>query len=133
MKLTLFGSTGRTGKYLVEAALARGYYVTAYARNPTKLGLQSERLLTVEGDILDAQKVSEALVGADAVISVLGPTTNQLTFEVSKGMVTILTAMQAHEVRRLVISSGAGVRDPNDAPGLHRQGRGFQDFTPRPG
>jgi putative NADH-flavin reductase len=118
MKLTLFGATGRTGKYLVEAALARGYYVTALARNPAKLALQSERLFTVEGDIQDPQKVSEALVGADVVISVLGPTNNQPTFEVSTGMANILAAMQAYGVRRLVVSSGAGVSDPNDAPRL---------------
>ena len=118
MRLTLFGATGGTGKHIVEAALARGYYVTAFARNPAKLGLQSERLFTVEGDIQDPQKVSEALAGADVVISVLGPTSNQPTFEVSRGMVNILAAMQAHGVRRLVLSSGAGVSDPNDAPRL---------------
>jgi putative NADH-flavin reductase len=118
LKITLFGATGGTGKYLVEAALARGYYVTAFARNPAKLGLQSERLFTVEGDIQDPQKVFEALAGADVVISVLGPTSNQPTFEVSRGMANILVAMQAYGVRRLVVSSGAGVSDPNDAPGL---------------
>jgi putative NADH-flavin reductase len=118
LKITLFGATGGTGKYLVEAALARGYYVTAFARNPAKLGLQSERLFTVEGDIQDPQKVFEAVAGADVVISVLGPTSNQPTFEVSRGMANILAAMQAYGVRRLVVSSGAGVSDLNDAPGL---------------
>jgi putative NADH-flavin reductase len=118
VKLTLFGSTGRTGRLLVEAALARGYYITAFARNPARLGLQSERLYVLQGEILDPQKVSEAVEEADAVISVLGPTNNQPTFEVSKGMANILAAMQVHSVRRLVVSCGASVRDPNDAPGL---------------
>jgi putative NADH-flavin reductase len=118
VKLTLFGSTGRTGRLLVEAALARGYYITAFARNPAMLGLQSERLYVLQGEILDPQKVSEAVEEADAVISVLGPTNNQPTFEVSKGMANILAAMQVHSVRRLVVSCGASVRDPNDAPGL---------------
>jgi putative NADH-flavin reductase len=82
------------------------------------LGLQSERLYVLQGEILDPQKVSEAVEEADAVISVLGPTNNQPTFEVSKGMANILAAMQVHSVRRLVVSCGASVRDPNDAPGL---------------
>jgi hypothetical protein len=33
-------------------------------------------------------------------------------------MGNILAAMQKHGVRRLVVSTGAGVSDPNDAPGV---------------
>lgn len=38
MKLLVFGATGGTGRELVEQALAHGYEVTAFVRDPAKLG-----------------------------------------------------------------------------------------------
>jgi putative NADH-flavin reductase len=117
MKLAIFGATGKTGQPLVEQALNAGYEVVAFARTPTKLSTQNRPALSiVHGDILDAGKVSEAVAGVDAVISVLGPTPKQPEFAVSKGTQNILAAMQKQGVRRLVISAGAGVRDPLDQP-----------------
>lgn len=52
------------------------------------------------------------------MISVLGPTSNEPVFAVSRGMQHILAVMQRQGTRRLVISAGAGVGDPQDAPGL---------------
>ena len=118
MKLTVFGATGKTGRYLVEQALARGHTVTALARNPAKLALQHEQLKVIPGDIRDAAKVAQAVAGADAVISVLGPTSNKPELAVSQGMDNILAAMRQHGVQRLIQSAGAGVRDPKDQPTL---------------
>lgn len=66
----------------------------------------------------DAEQVVTAVANADAVLSVLGPTSNKPHYGVSEGMTNILTAMEQHGVRRLVQSLGAGVGDPNDRPGL---------------
>lgn len=117
-KITVFGATGRTGKHIVTQALQGGYRVVAFARTPSKLDAGEERLTVVQGDILEAGKVAGALEEVDAVISALGPTTNTPDYQVSRGMDHILSGMQAHGVRRLVVSVGAGVRDPNDQPGL---------------
>ena len=115
MKIAVFGGTGRTGKHLIEQALAAGHQVTALARTPAKLP-SHERLTIIQGDIQDRAAVEKTVVGAEAVVSVLGPTSNEPTFEVSKGTQHILGAMQKHGVRRLIISAGAGVADPNDTP-----------------
>ncbi|HLF88268.1 MAG TPA: NAD(P)H-binding protein [Anaerolineales bacterium] len=72
MKLTIFGATGRTGRYLVEQALDAGHNVTAYVRNPAKLRYKHENLHVVQGEITEVGKVVEAIAGADAVISALG-------------------------------------------------------------
>jgi putative NADH-flavin reductase len=56
--------------------------------------------------------------GSDAVLSVLGPTSNEPVYEVSKGMANLLAILQEHCVRRLIQSVGAGVGDPGDRPGL---------------
>jgi len=117
MKLTIFGATGRTGHLLVEQALAAGHEVTAFVRTPAKLGQTNDRLRVVQGDLTNAAQIEAAIHGADAVLSVLGPSNNQAPCEISRGMDLILAAMQKTGVRRLVISAGAGVHDPQDRPG----------------
>jgi putative NADH-flavin reductase len=119
MKLVIFGATGSTGQYLVQGALAAGHDVVAFARNPGKLNIQNHKqLICVQGDIQDAAKVVEAIAGVDAVLSVLGPTRDAPPFAITTGTQNILSAMQQQDVRRLVISAGAGVRDPLDKPKL---------------
>lgn len=118
MKIAIFGGTGRTGQYLVQHALADGYQVTVLARTPSKLGIQNAALTLVQGDVKNASAVEQTIQGAEAVISVLGPTNNVPTFEVSQGMTNILAAMNKQGIHRLIISAGAGVGDPNDSPKL---------------
>ncbi|HWQ13274.1 MAG TPA: SDR family oxidoreductase [Roseiflexaceae bacterium] len=117
MKLAIFGGSGRTGRHLIEQALAAGHHVTALARTIAKMPVH-ERLTVVQGDVQDPSAVERTIAGAEAVISVLGPTSNEPKFEISRGMQHILAAMQKHGVRRLIVSAGAGVGDPNDTPQL---------------
>ncbi len=118
MKLAVFGGTGKTGRLVVEQALAAGHEVAVLARNPAKLTIQNPHLHMVQGDVQDTAKVLETVTGADAVISALGPTTNRPLFEVSKGMTNIIAAMRQSGARRLIVTAGAGVRDPMDTPKL---------------
>lgn len=122
MKLTIFGATGRTGKLLLQQALGAGHQVVAFARTPSKLGIEHEHLDVVQGDVQDSQQVAAALAGTEVVLSVLGPTSNEPTYEVSKGMGNIMAAMDQHGVRRLIQTVGAGVGDLNDKPGLFDKG-----------
>lgn len=118
MKLTIFGATGRAGQHLVEQALARGHQVTAFARSPQKLAAYRDRIQIVEGVVQDPAAVERAVAGADAVISVLGPTQNTPDYQVTRGTGHVLDAMKKHGVRRLILSAGAAVGDPQDEPGL---------------
>jgi putative NADH-flavin reductase len=118
MKIAIFGATGRTGQHLVQQALSEDYQVAVLARSPAKLGIQNDLLTVVQGDIKDASAVEQTIRGVDAVISVLGPTNNEPTFEISQGMSLILEAMKKQDVDRLIISTGAGVGDPKDSPKL---------------
>jgi uncharacterized protein YbjT (DUF2867 family) len=72
MNLVVLGATGRTGRLVVEQALAAGHTVTALVRSPEKLPTGSPNLRVVTGEATDASAVSRALEGADAVISTLG-------------------------------------------------------------
>lgn len=118
MKLAIFGGTGKTGQHLIQQALDAGHEVTALARTPAKMTLQHPKLRIIQGDILEEERVEEVIQGVDAVISVLGPTGNKPQFTISRGMEHILKAMQQHQVRRIIISAGAGVHEPHDKPKL---------------
>ena len=116
MRLAIFGGSGRTGQPLLAQALAAGHDLTALARDPARLTSASSRLTVVAGNVQDAAAVAETIRGAQAVISVLGPTRNAPVFEVSAGTAHILATMAARGPRRLIVSLGAGVADPRDTP-----------------
>lgn len=121
MRLAIFGATGRTGQHLLKQALAAGHQVTILVRDPSKVAVQDANLRVLAGNVQDAAAVEQAVSGAEAVISVLGPVHNKPTYEISAGTANIIAAMKNQNVRRLVVSAGAGVEDPNDAPRLfHR-------------
>ena len=90
MKLTIFGATGRTGRPLLEQALQAGHEVTVLVRTPEKLATENDQLTVIQGDIGEADKVDEADTGSEAVISVLGPTSNEPVYAVSQGMKNII-------------------------------------------
>jgi putative NADH-flavin reductase len=113
VRLTVFGATGRTGKLVVGQALAAGHEVTALARNPAGLP-ERERLTVIQGDVLDQASVERAVAGSDAVVSVLGVADRKPTTVFSEGVGTMLRAMKAGAVRRIVALSADGVEEnPN--------------------
>lgn len=118
MKVAIFGGSGKTGRHLIQQALDAGHQVAALVRTPAKLNLQHPNLRVIQGSILEAASVSSTIQGTDAVISVLGPSSNKPEFAISRGMDNILAAMKSHGVRRIIISAGAGVREADDRPQL---------------
>jgi len=116
MKIAIFGATGETGRQLVEQALAAGYQVVAYVRNPSKLNTKHENLTIVQGELADQAIIERAVSAADAVISVLGPRGGSKGKPITRGMQSIIEAMKKQGVRRLIISSTLSAKDPNDLP-----------------
>ena len=116
MKIAIFGATGETGRQLVEQALAAGYQVIAYVRNPSKLNTKHENLTIVQGELADHAIIERAVSAADAIISVLGPRGGSKGKPITRGMQNIIEAMKKQGVRRLIISSTLSAKDPNDLP-----------------
>ena len=116
MRIIVFGATGGTGKQLVEQALAAGYEVVAYARNPSKLNVSHERLNVVQGELSDAALIETAVKGTDAVLSALGPRGGSKNKPLTQGMQNIITAMKKQGVRRLIVTSTLSAKDSNDKP-----------------
>ena len=120
MRVVVYGATGRSGRLLVAGALDKGYEVTAFARErePAEALLGApERLRIVTGDLLQQRSVSEALVGADAVLFAAGPRSLRGRSQIaSRGMVNVVHAMRRRGLRRLICISAAGTsleRDPH--------------------
>jgi len=100
-KVIIFGASGNTGLATIEAAVKAGYEVTAFVRDKAKLGAATPHHV-VEGDVLDKEKVSDAVNNQDGVIIALG-TRNDLspTTVLSEGTKIILVAMKMHNVKRI--------------------------------
>jgi uncharacterized protein YbjT (DUF2867 family) len=102
LPLLIFGATGRTGRFLVEQALAEGHRVTAFARNPDALPTQHARLRVVRGCVEDAAAVDAAMKEQRVVLCALGPTGRKEREALARGTENIVAAMQRHHVRRLI-------------------------------
>lgn len=116
MKLIVFGASRGVGFKVVEQALQAGHTVTAFVRSPGAFGLQHPNLSVFQGDSTDAAAVEKAIPGHEAVISALGPTRPPVPQMMETSARNIVSAMQKHGVRRLVSTTGAGVRQPEDQP-----------------
>ena len=108
MNLTILGAAGATGIQLVEQALAAGQQVTALARSAEQLTITDPNLNVVQGDATDRGVISQAMDGADAVISVLGAR-GPVIAEASRAIVA--AAEQEGPDRIVMLSSFAVARD----------------------
>ncbi len=113
MKLVLFGASGRTGRHLLQQALAQGHDVTAFVRNPGSL-LPVDRLIIQQGDVLNRADVERAVQNQDAVVSALGggriaPSSGPHVSVRTFGTEHILAAMEHTGVRWFICESAYGV------------------------
>ncbi|WP_037368895.1 NAD(P)-dependent oxidoreductase [Amycolatopsis orientalis] len=111
--LAVVAATGRTGRLVVERALAAGHEVTAIAREPGNLGLEHPRLIRRSADALDPESLRGALAGHEVVVSALGSTGRRPTTVYSAGTASIVSVLPPGA--RLVVISSAGLATPRDA------------------
>jgi putative NADH-flavin reductase len=112
MNLVVLGATGRTGRLVVEKALAAGHTVTALVRSPQKLTTGHSNLRLVTGEATDTLAVSSALEGADAVISTLGGKGSVIA---DSTRAIVAAARKTGVSRVVVLSTFAAERDRLDA------------------
>lgn len=116
MRITVFGGSGKIGRLVVAQLLADGHDVTAYLRNPAKLGLWHDRLTVVAGPLSDKEAMARAIMGSTAVISALGPSIerNAKGSPVATGTKNIVAGMTAGRVRRYIGLATPSVSDRRD-------------------
>lgn len=109
MKVAIFGSTGTIGRQLVNQALEHGHSVTVFVREPSKLKITHANLKVIQGDVMDAASVEEAVMGQDAVLCSIGAGSKGTVR--SEGTRNIVRAMEKASVKRFVCLSTLGVGD----------------------
>ena len=114
MRLAVFGGSRGVGRQVIEQALAAGHEVQALLRAPDAFDLAHAQLTIVPGNVLEAADVAACIAGAEAVVCSLGNTKNNPADVVTTGTKQIISAMQAAEVRRLVVVTSIGVGDSAD-------------------
>lgn len=118
MRITIFGATGRTGQPLVRQAIDRGHEVVAFARSSADFPIEDSRLSVVEGDAYTGAGVADAIADADAVVSVLGQTSDGPDDLLTVVGDNITEAMRDADVMRFVTIVGAGVREEDEKVSL---------------
>ncbi|WIM38210.1 SDR family oxidoreductase [Paenibacillus sp. PK4536] len=138
MKVTVIGATGATGKKVVERLLELDHEVTAVARRPEVIA-PTEQLHVYQGDVYNTSSMIQAMIGADVVISCIGPTTNfssrhplskgflnvlAANFSpgtvMSEGIPNILSACQQAGVQRLVMQSGINLSNGKELSAVNQ-------------
>ncbi|MBC8135001.1 MAG: NAD(P)H-binding protein [Fibrella sp.] len=110
MKVLVIGAAGKTGKAVVEQAVAAGHQVTAFVRNSGEYDVASVRV--IEGDATDSVAMDAAVLGQDAVLDTIGGKTPYKATTLESGAArTIIASMRRSGVRRLVVTSMLGEGD----------------------
>jgi NADH dehydrogenase len=119
MRVAIIGGTGFVGRYLTDALLHAGHSVSLLVRrgNENKLK-RATHVQSTSGDIADAESIRELLDGCDALIYAVGilreSPRDGITFESTQydGLVNAADAAREVGVRRLLLMSANGVKDP---------------------
>jgi uncharacterized protein YbjT (DUF2867 family) len=125
MRVLVVGATGGSGRAAVEALVAGGHEVTAFARRAGAVWAGRDGVRAVDGDATAAADTGPVVRGQDAVVVTLGIAESALRVRLrgpagtpldvrSRGTATVVAAMREHGVRRLVVQSSYGVGDTRD-------------------
>lgn len=111
-KIALFGSSGQTGQQFLIQALAAGYSIKALVRNLDSISQKSDKLLLIQGDVLNVSDVEKTVEGCDLVISLFGHVKNSPEWLQSDGTTNIIKAMKKFKVSKIISLSGGGLPFP---------------------
>ncbi|NUP18462.1 MAG: SDR family NAD(P)-dependent oxidoreductase [Streptomyces sp.] len=118
MHVTVFGATGGIGRHVVRQLLDEGHQVTVLVRSPAKLAITHPALTILTGSLSDRAAVEQAVTGADAVISALGPSMKRSVTgtPLTDGAHIIVAATREQKVDRFIGLATPSLADPQDKP-----------------
>ena len=114
MKVLVIGAAGKTGRLVVDLALAAGHSVKALVHDTETLAEKplGDGVQIVQGDVHDPETVRRALAQCEAVIDTLGGKKPFLKTDIeSSAARVVLGAMRDTGAKRLIVISVLGAGD----------------------
>ena len=110
MKIFITGGTGNIGQYVTQALLQAGHSLVAYTRTPGRTPelTKQPNLTLIEGNILDLERMGNALPGCDALIHIAlgwGNTPVEMLEHDTKVTAFLLEAAEKANVQRFIYTS----------------------------
>ncbi|KAF2335523.1 NAD(P)-dependent oxidoreductase [Flavobacterium daemonense] len=112
-KVAVLGGAGRTGNYLINQLLNKGFYVKALVRNPENLTIQNSHLEIIKGDAVDEEIIRLLLADCQAVVSTIGQRPGE-PMVASQSVKNVLKAMKELNIDRFVLLAGLNIDTPFD-------------------
>lgn len=116
--IAVIGGTGKSGKYLVQELLNKGYSLKLLTRNPENFILKNSLTEVVTGDVRNEDTVHSFIENCDVVISTLGqPKGERSVF--SDATKNIIHTMNHYGIKRYIVTTGLSVNTEADCKNDH--------------
>jgi putative NADH-flavin reductase len=112
-KVAVLGGGGRTGNYIVNQLLKKGFSIKLLLRNPENFTIQSPKIEIIKGDALDLETIKSLLRDCQAVISTVGQRKEE-PLVASLATKNILQVMKDYKIERYVLLAGLNIDTPFD-------------------
>ncbi len=111
MNVFVLGAAGKTGRLIVEMAVAAGHDVTALVRDASRYNAPPG-VQVLRGDATDPATLAHGMAGQDVVIDAVGGKTPWRKTELERTVArAIVAAAQQHGTHRIIAISSLGVSD----------------------
>ncbi|WP_426482929.1 NAD(P)-dependent oxidoreductase [Chryseobacterium sp. R2ACT005] len=112
-KIAVIGGTGKSGQYLVQDLLKKGYSLKLLVRHPENFTIQNSFIELVKGDVRDETAVRTLIEGTGIVISTLGQPKGERSI-FSDAAKNIIKAMNHYGISRYIVTTGLSVNTLSD-------------------
>ena len=113
IKIAVLGGGGRTGKYLVNNIIDRGFQIKLLLRKPEEFQIKSSLIEIIKGDATDPEAICNLVKGCQAVISTVGQRPGE-PLVASQAVMNVLEAMDKFGLKRFISLAGLNVDTPFD-------------------
>lgn len=118
--IAVLGGGGRTGTYLVQELLHRGYQLKLLLRQPDHFSISHHSIQIYKGDATHYDDIHELVRGCDAIISTVGQRPNE-PLVASQATQHILRVMEEFQIRRYISVAGLNLDTPTDQKNARTQ------------
>ncbi|KMQ61520.1 epimerase [Chryseobacterium angstadtii] len=111
--IAVIGGTGKSGNYLVQQLLKKGYSMKLLLRTPENFNDEDPLIEKIKGDARDFDAVNYLVKDCQAVINKIGqPAGETSVFTAATG--NVIRAMNFHKIKRYISTTGLNVDTPFD-------------------